>query len=1375
MSFWGNLFNREEKPKMEFKVGEGLTPEQKATAETVVRKPLDVGKTLISSGYYNPINENFFQKQYYAQNVINSPSASKEEKQQAIRTIADPTFGAVGSLEKTILKNPTKSVLNFFAKETNPTIIEKELKNLGVSADDAINYSSKLAKTKTIQEVKDVLTQTEQKASSFWQKEPPSLKPLVRGKNNEAINIGDGIKIESKNPLEKGKVIYGIVREVKGSKIKVYPSENPLFGGAIYDDSRNAITKTNLNSEQLKAIDDAGKRMHEASQDMVPTGKEYIPISQRLNELKSNNVSILAKPDIIKQATEARKTRLTEEGFIQKIPSEVDKFIAQGKIRVVSRDGRDVYQYKKGNQWQNARDEDGAIKQITKEPYQPKPKQYAPKDQEKIDLTRARLENVRDILAEHPAKPLLKFKKEGVFQDLKNPNLVKNEFRKQQLVEKRKKIFKTAESAFEGTKYSDSFSDEDSIREAIEDYERTRQLEKSLIETRKELEATLKPIEKEIPKESKVLSSQADLPIIDTTKGEGRSIEIQAKQALDILNNEPVSINTSLPKIIEQTITPVKKKVHLIDTYLRTPNRVMEKIGLGKEAVELRSVIDEYWKELPKNMEVISNWAKKISNEDNETLFRYLDGEAITLTPELQKTADEIKGWLKQWADRLKLPDDNRITHYITHIFEPEFIAKEFDEELAKIISDKIPGQVYDPFLLKRLGKFGYKTDTWEALDAYVKRATRKVHLDPVLEKIRDKTGSSLDVSPMEESQFEYVKKYIDNINMRPTKFDKSIDNLVKSLVGYRFGQRPVNAILRPLRQLTYRGTLGLNLGSALRNISQGVNSYAILGEKYTALGYINLFKKGAGEELLREGVLNAGFIQDRGLSATKKLVEKLDKTLFYFFDRAEKLNRGSVYFGAKAKALSKGLSEEQAIQYAKDIVRKTQFSFDTVDTPVGLASDFTKTLAQLQTYTIKQSEFLYELAKTKNYQGLLRYAIGGLAFVYTIGKAFGMEPKELLPIFRFDTPASLKTPTEITKALLDSPDKYGKDRDLKQKLKDIGRSATTLFPAGSQIKKTYEGLTAVNEGGSFTKNGKIQFKQGESLPEKAQSILFGKYASQNAKDYFDDISVAEKEYARLKTLPKEEANAIVKEYKKNDPNLYNSIKKLKEDESLGITEKDKEIRNLGVENKARAKFILEEVNKLKTPEEKNAYIKDLREKKIITDKVFEQIKELKNKPVSKNNILDVFKPKIAYADEPKSYYIRNNEITDADLSELRAILFGEISNRNKDKQKLEAQVILNTVFNRMDEYRRKGQNKTATRVVQMPEQYQAFTSNEYKRYKNGDLKPTDKQKLEAIDEILEKVKNKTFQNNIKNAYYYKHNKDDTIEVDFNRPLFAKK
>jgi hypothetical protein len=631
-----------------------------------------------------------------------------------------------------------------------------------------------------------------------------------------------------------------------------------------------------------------------------------------------------------------------------------------------------------------------------------------------------------------------------------------------------------------------------------------------------------------------------------------------------------------------------------------------------------------------------------VPKDASERIFQHLDGKSVKLSSEEQKVADEIRAYLKDWADRLGLPEENRVANYITRLFDDQLIKQEFDEDLAKIISGKIPGEVYNPFLQKRLGAKGYKQDVWQALDAYTKRATRKVHIDPALERIQEKAGSSLDFTQLEESQFKYIQRYIDRVQMRPTEVDNAIDNAVKQTLGYRFGQRPVTNVSRFLRRMTYRGMLGGNLGSALRNLSQGVNTYAVLGEKYTAIGYAKLLNPASRKELLEQGIFNNNFIEDRVLSSTKKLLQKGDKALWFFFDQAEKTNRGAAYLGAKAKGLGKGMTEQEAIDYAKNIVRKTQFSYDAVDQPVALGSDIMKTLFQFQTYTTKQTEFLTEMIKDRNVVGLLRYGIAGYVFVNTVGKALGMTEAELIPLYQNLTgerktslAPSLKFPIELTKATFNTPDRYGNERDLEQKAKDVGKSLIGLIPGGNQIKKTYEGIKANTEGGSFTKAGVKQFEVGQSPAAKVQTALFGKYANQNAKDYFNKkTTTGDKELDKeLKNQKKdqatqtnkvtakatqmmlftpEEQQAQLKEIAKTDKEFALKVRdKLREENKKKTwSDVDKGIAKLGVENGARANYVYKKMKEL-PPDQRNAYIKDLHDRKVISADVLKQIKEL--------------------------------------------------------------------------------------------------------------------------------------------------------------------
>lgn len=97
-----------------------------------------------------------------------------------------------------------------------------------------------------------------------------------------------------------------------------------------------------------------------------------------------------------------------------------------------------------------------------------------------------------------------------------------------------------------------------------------------------------------------------------------------------------------------------------------------------------------------------------------------------------------------------------------------------------------------------------------------------------------------------------------------------------------------------------------------------------------------------------------------------------------------------------------------------------------------------------------------------------------------------------------------------------------------------------------------------------------------------------------------------------LSALPKEEANARASKIKQEDPVLYEKLKDVIEEKKLGLTFEEKKMKALGVENGDRAHYILSQIEKLETAEQKNAYVEELKRKKIMSDAVVKQIRALK-------------------------------------------------------------------------------------------------------------------------------------------------------------------
>jgi len=239
------------------------------------------------------------------------------------------------------------------------------------------------------------------------------------------------------------------------------------------------------------------------------------------------------------------------------------------------------------------------------------------------------------------------------------------------------------------------------------------------------------------------------------------------------------------------------------------------------------------------------------------------------------------------------------------------------------------------------------------------------------------------------------------------------------------------------------------------------------------------------------------------------------------------------------------------------------------------------------------------------------------MAMVYAFGEAIGMEPKDLIPNFRFGVPPALNPLVESGKALLNTPDKYGNERTLEEKATDVGKTLVPFIPAGVQGKKTIEGIGAYNQGASLTPTGRTRYEVEQTPGNLGRAAIFGQYSLPGAKEYFANIGKSQSEiiyneFKKLKTTEEKSAlwQQMVKEGRLTKDNV-SSVKKWFEDEKLGITSKERKMRNLGVADGSRATMIAKEFDKKKTKEEKVALWQKYVEAGIITKEVAKQLKPL--------------------------------------------------------------------------------------------------------------------------------------------------------------------
>ena len=98
----------------------------------------------------------------------------------------------------------------------------------------------------------------------------------------------------------------------------------------------------------------------------------------------------------------------------------------------------------------------------------------------------------------------------------------------------------------------------------------------------------------------------------------------------------------------------------------------------------------------------------------------------------------------------------------------------------------------------------------------------------------------------------------------------------------------------------------------------------------------------------------------------------------------------------------------------------------------------------------------------------------------------------------------------------------------------------------------------------------------------------------------------------QLEKLPPEQANQIAKRIKKERPDKFASLKRARTYNQLKLTPLERGLVDKSVWNGARAQAVAQEINKLKTPQEKNEYVKRMKDAGIVTDQIVKQLKLLR-------------------------------------------------------------------------------------------------------------------------------------------------------------------
>ena len=215
-----------------------------------------------------------------------------------------------------------------------------------------------------------------------------------------------------------------------------------------------------------------------------------------------------------------------------------------------------------------------------------------------------------------------------------------------------------------------------------------------------------------------------------------------------------------------------------------------------------------------------------------------------------------------------------------------------------------------------------------------------------------------------------YIKEYINDINGNPSTLEKQLNDLLNTVpvigkwVNARFGDRATVALANSITNKISIAKLGfLNVSSAMLNILQVANAAAYTGSVSTIW---KALLKGAHRKyslhdlkIIRETNVLNDIGLDSGAGYGKFSAGKWANRGMILFKESEGIVRRGVTLAAYETGRKRGMSHTEAIQYAKDVNRKSNFDYGVHDAP-GIfrrGSIFSQIFLQFKKYPIKQLE----------------------------------------------------------------------------------------------------------------------------------------------------------------------------------------------------------------------------------------------------------------------------------------------------------------------------------------------------------------------------------------------------------------------------------
>ena len=290
--------------------------------------------------------------------------------------------------------------------------------------------------------------------------------------------------------------------------------------------------------------------------------------------------------------------------------------------------------------------------------------------------------------------------------------------------------------------------------------------------------------------------------------------------------------------------------------------------------------------------------------------------------------------------------------------------------------------------VLHRKGVSGFETDMNYVLSHYFNSASRyyamETEFKPQAISLYERLFGDF-AKDSKNSLAQYVKDYINDVNGTPSALERGVNDALMRSKVYRdfvvshYGERAVLQLSSNIAGATTYMCLGyFNVSSALLNLTQVMNSAAYIGD-VSALGKclskvmhrkysLHDLKVLKETNVLNDIGLDSGSGYDVNRMSAKNLLGKINKAGMSLFKVSEQTVRIGTVLAAYESGIKRGMSHEEAIDFAKEVNQKSNFDYSVADAPniFRRGSFFSQLALQFKKYGIKELEVMADMCSPR-------------------------------------------------------------------------------------------------------------------------------------------------------------------------------------------------------------------------------------------------------------------------------------------------------------------------------------------------------------------------------------------------------------------------